>query len=87
MVVLEGTDGKGQHYVSQVLVDRSTNADDVDGLQVQEPAFWLGTAYTALQHGRSWDGTSGDASRREQHDTRARRACTDTATWLEEVAR
>ncbi|MFB9377122.1 hypothetical protein ACFFKU_02055 [Kineococcus gynurae] len=81
VVVLEGTDHAGRPYVTQVLVDR---ADD-GGLTVQEPAYWLGIAYSALQHGRAWSSAPDDAAGREAHDQRARRACTDTEAWVSEV--
>ena len=92
LVVLEGFDGRGQPYVSQVLVDRAatdeesrTDGKDEDDLQVQEPAFWLGIVYSALQHGRA-RSTATDAAQRQVHNEQARRACTDTEGWIAEVA-
>ncbi|WP_432495437.1 hypothetical protein [Kineococcus gypseus] len=87
IVVLEGVDGYGRAYVSQVLVDRAREAeDDEDGLQVQEPGFWLGIRYTALQHGRAWSGLGTGPGQPGADDDLARRACTDTRAWVAEVA-
>lgn len=86
IVVLEGLDVQGRPYVSQVLVDRAADEDDEDGLQVQEPAFWMGIAYTALQHGRAWDALGDVPDQRAEHNTRAARPCTDTDAWVAEVA-
>ena len=80
IVVLEGVDGRGRPYVTHVLVDR-----DADGLEVQEPAFWMGIRYTALQHGRAWSGRV-DGPEQPERDEQTRRACTDTAAWIAEVA-
>lgn len=87
LVVLEGTDGDGRAYVTQVLVDRAREGeDDEDGLEVQEPGFWLGVRYTALQHGRAWSSAGYGPVQPEVDDEQARRACTDTASWLSLVA-
>jgi hypothetical protein len=87
IVVLEGTDGEGRAYVTQVLVDRAREAeDDEDGFQVQEPGFWLGIHYTALQHGRSWSGGNYGPAQPEVDNELAGRACTDTDSWLTSVA-
>ncbi|PPK92174.1 hypothetical protein CLV92_11636 [Kineococcus xinjiangensis] len=82
LVVLDGVDGHGRPYVTHVLVER-----DEDGLEVQEPAFWLGIRYTGLQPGRAWSGGSGLAEEDlERHNDAARRACTDTTDWVVEVS-
>ena len=87
IVVLEGTDGHGRAYVTQVLIDRAREAeDDEDGLQVQEPGFWLGIRYTALQHGRAWSAAVDGPRQPEADNEQARRACTDTDAWLAQVA-
>ncbi|PWJ54443.1 hypothetical protein SAMN06264364_107139 [Quadrisphaera granulorum] len=86
LVVLEGVDGRGRHYVSQVLVDRAATGDEAGRLEVQEPAFWLGVAYTALQGGRSWDSLTDVPEQQIEHNARARRPCDDTAAWLAEVS-
>ena len=89
LVVLEGVDGRGRPYVSQVLVDRAGTDEeeqDEDGLQVQEPAFWLGIGYSALQRRRAWSTATDDATERQVHDEQARRACTDTEGWITQVA-
>ncbi|WP_432548328.1 hypothetical protein [Kineococcus sp. SYSU DK004] len=87
VVVLEGTDGNGRPYVTQVLVDRVPTAEeDADGLRVQEPGFWRGVRYTALQHGRAWSAASDGPGQPEADNESARRACTDTDAWLAEVA-
>ncbi len=87
IVVLEGTDGNGRAYVTQVLVDRAREAErDEDGVQVQEPGFWLGIRYTALQHGRAWSAAVDGPGQPEAGNEQARRACTDTDAWLTQVA-
>ena len=87
LVVLEGSDGNGRPYVTQVLVDRAhEGADDEDGLQVQEPGFWLGIHYSALQHGRSWTGANHGPAQPQVDNEQARRACTDTDSWLTSIA-
>ncbi|WP_369055308.1 hypothetical protein [Kineococcus terrestris] len=87
VVVLEGTDGDRRPYVTQVLVDRAPAAEeDADGLRVQEPGFWRGVRYTALQHGRAWSVADDGPGGPEADDASARRACTDTEAWLAEVA-
>jgi hypothetical protein len=81
MLVVEGVDGLGRDYVSQVVLGR-----DGDGrvVPVREPAFWLGVAYagTKVTGSTSWStaytpeaGTSGDFT--EKMLQRARAACTD----------
>ncbi len=89
LVVLEGVDGRGRPYVSQVLVDRARADEqdqDGDGLQVHEPAFWLGIAYSELQRGRAWSTATDDAAERQDHNEQVRRACTDTESWVTQVA-
>ena len=83
IVVLEGVDGRGRPYVTQVLVDRDHGSDRPE---VQEPAFWIGIRYTALQHGRAWSGTAEGPGQPEEDNEKTRRACTDTAAWIAEVA-
>ena len=87
VVVLEGSDGNGRAYVTQVLVDRAREAEnDKDGMQVQEPGFWLGIRYTALQHGRAWGAAGVGPGQPDADNEQARRACTDTDSWLTQVA-
>ena len=83
IVVLEGVDGRGRPYVTQVLVDRD---QDRARVEVQEPAFWIGIRYTGLQHGREWSGTGEGPGQPEKDNDKARRACTDTDAWIAEVA-
>jgi hypothetical protein len=81
MLVIEGTDGRGRGYVSQVVFVR----DPDDGGRVvpaREPAFWLGVAYggTKVTGSTSWSTayTAGGETASEHTQkmlTRARAAC------------
>lgn len=75
MVVVEGNDGYGRPYVSQVAVNRS------DGVAVpREAAFWLGVSYVGPRSTGHWSTAYHPSIQvaaehtREMLD-RARRAC------------
>jgi hypothetical protein len=79
MLVVEGVDGLGRGYVSQVVFGRG---DDGRVVPVREPAFWLGVAYagTKVTGSTSWGtastaggGTAGEFT--EKMLQRARAAC------------
>jgi len=80
LVVLQGTRGDGESYVSQVLLERVD-----DAVVAHEPGFWLGIRYTALQAGRAWSGQGDVPAARAADQASALRACSDTAEWLAEV--
>jgi hypothetical protein len=80
MLVVEGTDGYGQAYVSQVVLRRF---DDGAVAPVREPAFWLGLSHatTDVIGATSWSvarhpqpGVT-DEVRAEELFERARAAC------------
>lgn len=78
MLVVEGDDGWGRPYVSQVVLDRR----DRDVVPVREPAFWLGIAYTGTKvtGSTAWSTAYGPSRDTAPEHTqrmleRARRAC------------
>jgi hypothetical protein len=81
MLVIEGTDGVGRGYVSQVVFVRDPH-DDGRVVPAREPAFWLGVAYagTKVTGSTSWSTaySAGGETASEFTDTmlgRARAAC------------
>lgn len=79
MLVVEGDDGVGRHYVSQVVFARD---DDGRTVPRREPAFWLGVAYlgTRVTGATGWSTAYGaDDSTDPAHTERmldlARRSC------------
>jgi hypothetical protein len=80
MLVIEGTDGPGRGYVSQVVFVR--NPHDGQVVPAREPAFWLGIAYAGpkVTGSTSWATayTAGDYPANEFTDKmlgRARATC------------
>lgn len=81
MVVVDGTDGLGRSYVSQVVFGRDDRGRTVP---LREPAFWFGIAYagTKVTGSTSWSTayTAGGPTASDHTQTvldRARRACSD----------
>jgi hypothetical protein len=81
MLVIEGTDGVGRGYVSQVVFVRDPH-DDGRVVPAREPAFWLGVAYagTKVTGSTSWSTaySAGGETASEFTDKmlgRARAAC------------